>query len=233
MGKWIKRMLYALVGPYVERQIEKEVDLGDFQTALRHSTYLCQKQEKAIKLQYFRALALTGLERFTESLAVANRVSQLIDDGVIEISDELSAEWLTVFAHVKCRALYGLNEYHQLHRFSSACNDRYSGVIPLQCYQLAAAIMLGTTRRETACLQRLENSLDRFNEAWYFLILYSAYKCLGHEEQADRIARLGLSKFPDHRGVLQMRAGNEVNTQLISPCTPSSEVTRCRRDSAH
>ena len=225
MLNWVKKTIAACVWRYIDRQMLNFFECGDYETVLRHATGICQKREDSLIGQYWRALALLWLERYQESLDVANRVEDRAAQGLIVLNEP----WAVAFEKIKCGALRGLKQYDALHDFSSRCLERHAGVVPIVGFQLLATMHLGTLSASTSCLHFLDCSVRRFDEAWLFVVLGSAHRYLGNEERASEITRLALAKYPDDDPVQEMAKKAKCVASASARCAARSrDVQRCR-----
>ncbi|MCI0359904.1 MAG: hypothetical protein L0211_15615 [Planctomycetaceae bacterium] len=220
MLNWLRSKFVAYLWRYIERQLRKLLETGDYETVLK----ICQKRENDVRAQYWQALALLWLERYQEALDIADRLERLQAAGAVNLKDG----WIVAFAEIKCGALSGLTQHEALHEFSSRCLERHPGNIPLTSFQILAALHLDRLTASTPGLHFLDCSTNRFDEAWHFTTLCSAQRYLRNEERASEIVRLALAKYPDDDAVREMaRKAKCVTAGAVSPCVRPRDLRRC------
>jgi tetratricopeptide (TPR) repeat protein len=224
MFEWLRNILGTSARRYFSQQMEKLIVAGDYEAVLEHAIPICQKCENDISAHYWRALALSWLERFQEALDIADRFERLQDAGGIHMPDA----WVTAFERVKCGALNGLHQYDALYCYSSRCLERHPRIVSHAAHQLLATMKLGALTASSPSLHFLDCSVNHFDEAWHFFVLYSAQRDLGNAERAGEIARLALARFPDDAGVQEMATAKRMTRDSESPCVQSGDVRHCR-----
>lgn len=207
MLKWLSNTLEAWLTRFINREMTKLVEVGDYDAVLQHATTMCQKRANNATALYWRATALIWLERFQEVLDIANGVETLQAEGVLKLTDE----WIIVFEKFKCHALNGLEQYDALYEFASKCLERHPGTVSLASFQLIASMHLRKLTASTSCLQFLDGSVNNFDQAWHFLALYEAQRHLRNKDRAREIAKLALAKYPDSPRVREIAKENHTS----------------------
>ena len=197
-----KRLFMRVLRRTIERDQAHHFANRDY-SAVIELTKRMRSHSQDLRMGQWKAKALCGLEQYSEALDVVTRLEGLLRQQRESMTPKQQDVWERELAKLKCRILFESTKYGPLASVAYDAVRRFPTESCFRSYEVAASLWSESANLADS-VRRCDVDMESWNEAWEYLVMFSAQRWLGNTDRARAIAVSALERFADDPRIMTM-----------------------------